>query len=107
MLLYQGSNTDIKVIDLAMCRPYKDFGRGFYLTVMKEQAEKMAKRVARIYGGTSVLNVFEIDDLFVNSGDLRIKDFGKETSEEWAKFIMNNRNRKFADFSNIECNFDN
>lgn len=29
MLLYHGSNTDIKCIDLAMCRPYKDFGRGF------------------------------------------------------------------------------
>ena len=26
MVLYHGSNTDIKVIDLAMCRPYKDFG---------------------------------------------------------------------------------
>lgn len=44
MFLYHGSNTDIKEIDLAMCRPYKDFGQGFYLTVMKEQAEKMAIR---------------------------------------------------------------
>ncbi len=51
---------DIKVIDLAMCRPYKDFGEGFYLTVMKERSEKMAKRVARIYGGSPVLNGFEI-----------------------------------------------
>lgn len=24
MLLYHGSNIDIKEIDLAMCRPYKD-----------------------------------------------------------------------------------
>ena len=40
MILYHGSNTDIKEINLAMCRPYKDFGRGFYLTEMKEQAEK-------------------------------------------------------------------
>lgn len=63
MVLYHGSNTDIKVIDLAMCRPYKDFGRGFYLTVMKEQAEKMANRVARIYGGAPVLNIFEIDEI--------------------------------------------
>lgn len=60
MLLYHGSNMDIKVIDLAMCRPYKDFGEGFYLTVMKERSEKMAKRVARIYGGSPVLNGFEI-----------------------------------------------
>lgn len=28
MLLYHGSNTDIKEIDLSMCRPYKDFGKG-------------------------------------------------------------------------------
>ncbi len=40
MVLYHGSNTDIKEIDLRMCKPYKDFGRGFYLTVLKDQAEK-------------------------------------------------------------------
>ena len=74
MLLYHGSNTDIKVIDLAMCRLYKDFGKGFYLTVMKDQAEKMAKRVQRIYGGSPILNVFEIDDSFIDSSDLCIKD---------------------------------
>lgn len=34
MLLYHGSNTDIKAIDLEMCKPFKDFGRGFYLTVL-------------------------------------------------------------------------
>ncbi len=107
MFLYHGSNTDIKVIDLAMCRPYKDFGKGFYLTVMKEQAEKMAKRVARIYGGLPVLNVFEIDDSFVNSSGLNIKDFGTATSEEWARFVMKNRSRKFDNFSSPECNFDN
>lgn len=107
MILYHGSNMDIKVIDLAMCRPYKDFGRGFYLTVMKDQAEKMAKRVQRIYGGSPILNVFEIDDSFIYSSDLCIKDFGVETSEEWARFVMNNRNRKYDDFSNLECNFNN
>ena len=51
MRLYHGSNVKIDSINLAMCRPYKDFGKGFYLTDMKEQAEKMAARVARIYGG--------------------------------------------------------
>ncbi|WP_303765368.1 DUF3990 domain-containing protein [Ruminococcus flavefaciens] len=28
----------MKSISLAMCRPYKDFGRGFYLTELKDQA---------------------------------------------------------------------
>lgn len=107
MLLYHGSNTDVKEINLAMCRPYKDFGQGFYLTVMKEQAEKMANRVARIYGGLPVLNVYEIDDNFTEIEGLAIKDFGTETSVEWARFVRNNRSRKFTDFSNLECNFDN
>lgn len=107
MNLYHGSNTDIKEINLAMCRPYKDFGQGFYLTVMKEQAEKMANRVASIYGGSPVLNVYEIDDDFMHMKDLKIKDFGAETSEEWVRFIRNNRSKKYADFANPECNLDN
>ena len=64
MKLYHGSNLVIESINLAMCRPYKDFGRGFYLTDMKEQAEKMAVRVSRIYGGSPVVNAFEIPDSF-------------------------------------------
>ena len=43
MRLYHGSkkcNTGINSINLAMCRPYKDFGIGFYLTDIREQAEK-------------------------------------------------------------------
>ncbi len=45
MILYHGSNLDIASINLNMCRPYKDFGRGFYLTSMEDQARKMAHRV--------------------------------------------------------------
>ena len=107
MILYHGSNTDIRTINLALCRPFKDFGRGFYLTVMKEQAENMAKRVAGIYGGSPVINVYDIDENFIHMRELNIKNFGVETSEEWARFVQNNRNRKFENFSSIECNFDN
>ena len=107
MLLYHGSNTDIKEINLSMCRLYKDFGRGFYLTVMKKQAEKMAMRVAKIYGGFPILNVYEINDSFLENKELNIKDFGTTTSEEWARFVKNNRSKKFYNFSDMECNFDN
>ena len=48
MKLYHGSNIVIEHINLAMCRPFKDFGKGFYLTDIKEQAEKMAKRVRNL-----------------------------------------------------------
>lgn len=106
MILYHGTNIDIQMIDLALCRPYKDFGRGFYTTEIPEQARKMAKRVARIYGGEPVVNVYEIDDDFMEKVGLSIKDFGDVPSESWALFVMNNRNKSFTDFESTDCNFD-
>ena len=107
MRLYHGSNVVIESINLAMCRPYKDFGKGFYLTDIEEQAKQMAKRVSRIYGGSPVVNTFEIQDDFRKMSDIKIKDFGIQTTEEWAKFVMNNRNRAFTDEVNTLCNKDN
>ena len=107
MRLYHGSNIKIDSINLAMCRPYKDFGRGFYLTDIKEQAERMAVRVSKIYGGDAVVNTFEIRDDFRKIKSIKIKDFGLETSEEWARFVMNNRNRVFTNVKDILCNRDN
>lgn len=107
MRLYHGSNTRIDSINLAMCRPYKDFGTGFYLTDIREQAERMAVRVATIYGGTPILNIFDIQDDFRTLPDLQIKDFGDRTTEEWARFVMNNRNSSFVDKSDKLCNQDN
>lgn len=107
MKLYHGSNTQIDNINLAMCKPFKDFGRGFYLTDIKEQAQKMAMRVSRIYGGEAVVNIFEIQDDFKTLLDINCKDFGLETTEEWARFVMNNRDRTFNDVRNVLCNQDN
>lgn len=78
--LYHGSNIAIEEIDLKKTRPYKDFGRGFYLTSMKEQEQKMAQRVSRIF---------------------------EEPSKEWALFVINNRNRDYQDIYSMECNHDN
>lgn len=107
MKLYHGSNIVIDSINLAMCRPYKDFGKGFYLTDIKEQAEKMAVRVSKIYGGSPVVNIFEIQDDFRKTDGIKVKDFGLETTEEWAKFVMNNRNRTFTNVKDDLCNKDN
>ena len=49
MILYHGSNVEIGAVDLSHCMPYKDFGRGFYLTTIFEQAEKMARRTALLW----------------------------------------------------------
>ena len=107
MRLYHGSNVVIESINLAMCRPYKDFGKGFYVTDIEEQAKQMANRVSRIYGGSPVVNTFEIQGDFRKMSDIKIIDFGIQTTEEWAKFVMNNRNRTFTDEANTLCNKDN
>lgn len=51
MILYHGTNTDFSEIDLAKSFPLKDFGQGFYLTTIREQAERMAKRKHEALGG--------------------------------------------------------
>lgn len=48
MILYHGSNIDIQEISLSKCKPNKDFGKGFYLTTIKEQAIRMSLRVSRM-----------------------------------------------------------
>ncbi|MBQ9275294.1 MAG: DUF3990 domain-containing protein [Succinivibrio sp.] len=106
MRLYHGSNIPIREINLAMCRPYKDFGRGFYLTQLVEQARSMARRKARIFGGSAVVSEFELSDDFAGRSELRILNFGSETSESWARFVRNNRNRNLTDFANPDCNLD-
>ena len=86
-----------------MCRPYKDFGQGFYLTTIKQQAIKMAQRVSRIYGGIPIVTIYE----YINDRDgLNMKTFDKPT-ESWARFVLNNRNRNFVNFNDLECNHDN
>jgi hypothetical protein len=105
MILYHGSNIEIENIDLAKCRPFKDFGRGFYLTTRKDQAQKMANRVSRIYGGSPCVNVYEFDETVLQTKELNIRTFDKPT-KEWALFVINNRNRRFAPTSDEECNLD-
>lgn len=90
MILYHGSNIVIEDIDLAKCKPYKDFGQGFYLTEIKEQAFEMAKRTAKIYGGEPVVNEFDFDESAFDR--LTVKRFN-EPSEEWALFVMANRSK--------------
>ena len=50
MILYHGSNMKINKIDLAKFKPYKDFGKGFYCTTIRKQAEFMAERVVKRQG---------------------------------------------------------
>jgi hypothetical protein len=84
----------IDKVDFAKCHPYKDFGRGFYLTDNVEHARNMALRRCMRTGGDECVSVFEFD----NEGaiqNLKIKIFDKP-SEEWANFVMMNRNENIS-----------
>lgn len=90
MILYHGSNQPICTIDLSKGKKNKDFGRGFYTTHLREQAEFWSQRIADRFGGTPTVTEFEFDmDAAVKDG-LNIKIFEKP-DKEWALFVMANR----------------
>ncbi len=92
MRLYHGTNIDFDVIDLLKSNPYKDFGRGFYLTDIKEQAEAMALKKSRLFGGEVIVQEYEVDDYILTCRELNVLVFDSPSSE-WAEFIYKNRNR--------------
>lgn len=97
MKLFHGSNVDFSAIDIRKCKPYKDFGQGFYLTDIYAQAEAMARRKVQIMGGTSIVQVYELQESQLESIQLNVLRFEKPT-KEWAEFIYQNRCRHKAVF---------
>jgi hypothetical protein len=93
MKLYHGSNIAFESIDLTKSRPNKDFGQGFYLTESKEQAQRMAEQKVLLFGGHTIVMAYELDETCLNNESLAIKKFDNYT-EEWAEFVLLNRNRK-------------
>ena len=90
MILYHGTNAVFDEIDLTKSKPNKDFGQGFYLSREYTQAMDMAKiKVEQLESGTPTILTFEADeDKMLSLKVLRFDDY----SEEWAKFILLNRN---------------
>lgn len=91
MKLYHGTTIDIEKIDLRKSKPNKDFGKGFYLSVDREQAMAMADYKAEQIGGNPVVNIFEFDEKMLESSSLKVKIFTAYDTE-WADFIFANRN---------------
>ena len=92
MILYHGTYTDFDSIDLSLSNPYKDFGKGFYLTDIREQAEQMARKKARIFGGTPTVLEYHFDEQMLRDPDINVKIF-HSPDIEWAEFIYKNRSR--------------
>lgn len=93
MRLYHGSNEDIETIDLERGLRYKDFGKGFYLTPDKTTAMRMAKKKARLFGGTPTLITYEFSESALSSG-LKVKIFPEKACVEWFLFVDANRDRQ-------------
>lgn len=106
--LFHGTTYDINEIDVTMGKGYKDFGKGFYATSVKNHAESIARRNKRILEAreakihqrnpkykTKIYQAYrynlEFDDSCIeNPGKLKIKIF-KKADREWVRFILKNR----------------
>lgn len=76
MKLYHGSTVEITEIDFSKSKPNKDFGRGFYLSADKAQAEKLAEYKSFQFGGKPILNAFEFDEKALSDDSLKVLKFG-------------------------------
>lgn len=80
------------IVDAPLCllgRDNLDFGKGFYLTDLREQAVSWATRVVNI-GLPQWLNIYELDmDYVLKNANSKIFN---TYDEEWLQFIVNSRN---------------
>lgn len=88
MTVYHGSYTTIKVPKIIHGKNTKDFGPGFYCTIIREQAERWAKRY-----NTPIVTVYTVK----LDTRLKILEFDRMT-EEWLDFIIACRNGEPHDY---------
>jgi len=93
VLVYHGGYVPIEEINLEKCRPYTDFGKGFYVTKFKNHAENWAKKIGKHHNSDGFVSVFNfIESSFVDY-ICKKKTFNGYT-EEWLDFIVENRNEE-------------
>lgn len=71
-IVYHGSYCEVKEPKIIEGKYSKDFGKGFYCTILSEQAEKWAKKYE-----TPVINMYEYNE----NEKLNIKEFTVMTEE--------------------------
>lgn len=82
MRLYHASTLRIEKPDVLHSRDKLDFGRGFYLTTILEQAIRYSKRFT-IRGKEAFINEYELDD---EMPGFTIKTF-ERYDEEWLDYV--------------------
>ncbi|MDD2402896.1 MAG: DUF3990 domain-containing protein [Synergistaceae bacterium] len=81
MTVYHGGYTDVKHPKIIKGRNTKDFGSGFYCTIIREQAERWAKRYDKPMVNTYTVRM---------NTSLKILEF-REMTEEWLDLISDCR----------------
>ena len=84
MTVYHGGYTKIEQPKIIPGKNTKDFGNGFYCTIIREQAERWAKRY-----NTPVVNTYTVR----LDSKLDILEFS-EMTDEWLDFIVDCRSGK-------------
>ena len=90
MKVYHGSWIEVSVPDLKQSRTDVDFGKGFYVTPIREQAVKWCGRFKR-RGKQGIVTSYIFDDCAIQN--LNVLKFDSY-SEEWLDFILNCRREK-------------
>ena len=92
MLLYHGSTMAVRKPIVSRGRGKTDFGKGFYTTTSREQAEKWAqiKRDRMGDEAHAIVSVFELDDTVLNNPTYNTRHFDGATAE-WLDFVVGNR----------------
>ena len=90
MKLYHSSNVIVEFPDTLHSRNYLDFGRGFYLTSLYEQAVRYAQRFKR-RGQQAWLNTYEFS--FDDDSQWKIMKFDSY-DEQWLDFVAQCRDGK-------------
>ena len=92
MLLYHGSTMAVRKPIVSRGRGKTDFGKGFYTTTSREQAEKWAqiKRDRMGDEAHAIVSVFELDDAVLNNPTYHTMHFDGATAE-WLDFVVGNR----------------
>ncbi|MBO5288396.1 MAG: DUF3990 domain-containing protein [Spirochaetales bacterium] len=101
MKLYHGSTQIVKSPLVNFGRENLDFGKGFYTTDLKEQAEKWMGRFVAL-GKKCFVNVYDFNNQDIEK-KYRYKKFS-EYNEEWLDFIISCRsgNKDYINYDIIE-----
>ncbi|MDR0866330.1 MAG: DUF3990 domain-containing protein [Candidatus Symbiothrix sp.] len=92
MRVYHGSYAKIENIAFTKCRPYRDFGKGFYVTKIRSQAEYWAERRGRRNDNKGYVTEFEFIETAFEHWEFKVLRF-ENYNEEWLDFVIMNRNR--------------